>query len=157
PGVCPHVVPRVRQSIHRQPASDGRRRASAVRDGHVPGSVPTSCQECANRSTGRRGPRSACGAPSQAAFEDEAPGPVVAHSCTSNQCVPASAAATSASVCCALNTWCSRSQQISTCPSDTCETFVSASNGSCASATVMCLNCSSGASSIRLGQSGHVL
>ena len=40
----------------------------------------------------------------QAAWELEAPapGPEVAHSCTSNQCVPTSAAATSASVCSAL-------------------------------------------------------
>ena len=35
----------------------------------------------------------------------EAPGPDVAHSCTSYQCVSASAATTCGSVCAALNTW----------------------------------------------------
>ena len=47
-----------------------------------------------------------------------APGPDVAHSRTSNQCVPRSASATSVSVWPGLKTWCSRSQQISTSPSD---------------------------------------
>ena len=46
------------------------------------------------------------------------PGPDVAHSRTSNQCVPRSASATSMSVWPGLKTWCSRSQQISTSPSD---------------------------------------
>ena len=59
----------------------------------------------------------------QAAFEDvlSAPGPEVAHSRTSNQCVPRSASATSRSVWPGLKTWWSRSQQISTSSSEACE------------------------------------
>ena len=71
----------------------------------------------------------------QAAFVDVpvAPGPEVAHSSRSNQCVPLSASATWGSVWPRLKTWCSRSQQISTWSSETCEMRESASAGSCAS------------------------
>ena len=87
-----------------------------------------------------------------------APGPVVAHSFTSNQWVPSSASTTSGCVCAALTTWCSMSQQISTSSSEIVPGIrATTSNGRCASRTVMCLNWRSGASSISAGQSGQLL
>src|SRR6185503_1927501 len=98
----------------------------------------------------------ACGA---APLElESAPGPVVAHSFTSNQWVPSSAATTSGCVWAALTTWCSMSQQISISSSESDPGIrATTSNGSCASRTVMCLNWRSGASSINAGQSGQDL
>ena len=61
----------------------------------------------------REGRQAACGA-----APESAPGPDDDHSCTSNQCVPASAATTSGWVCAALTTWWSTSQQISTSSSE---------------------------------------
>ena len=71
--------------------------------------------------------QAACGA---APLAESAPGPVVAHSFTSNQCVPSSAATTSGCVWAALTTWWSASQQISTSSSDSPPgSFPTISNG----------------------------